>query len=114
MDIFAAFQNDPDLAPPQYDPAMMINDRLTAAVTGGRSERLAELVAGWDLSDERLADGPTGWEKTLEEVGVLVTLLACATGRSGKTPAIDFFLVSLISRFLPIARPARRSGSGTE
>ena len=72
---------------------MLINDRLLAATQDGRGAKLRDLAAGWDLSDEEIGDGPQGYTRKLEEIGVLVTLLACGTGRVGKPPRVDFFLV---------------------
>lgn len=94
FEVYATFANDTELVAPPYDPKMMINDRLAAGLTDGRAEKLVGMVDEWSLSDEVLSDGPLGYEKVLEDIGVLVTLLACATGREGKAPRIDFFMVS--------------------
>lgn len=99
LEVYADFANDTELVPPAYDPDMMINDRLIAGLTDGRAEKLVNLVSEWSLTDEELADGPLGWEKQLQEVGVLVTLLACATGRKGQSPRIDFFMVYPLTFF---------------
>lgn len=94
FEIFAELQQDKHLAAPPYNPNMLINDRLTAVFQGDNSDRLLALIDKWGLSDEELREGPGGWHRKLDEVGVLVTLLACATGRKGEKPRIDFFLVS--------------------
>jgi len=70
----------------------MIVDRLV--ISGKEShDALHALVKEWSLSDEELGDGIGGWEKKVEEVAILVTLLACGSGRKGKAPRVDFFLV---------------------
>jgi len=71
---------------------MMINDRLVATGENGH-DALHALAKEWSLSDEELKDGNGGWEQKVEEVGVLATLLACGSGRKGKAPRVDFFLV---------------------
>ena len=95
LEVYASFLADDDLAPPPYDPDMMINDRLTSAVEGDRGDKLVRLAQKWSLTDQELGDGPAGWERKLEEMGVLVTLVACASQRKGHGPKIDFFLVCL-------------------
>ena len=76
---------------------MSINDRLKAAQKNGRAEKLLELAGEWSLSDGELGDGEGGWERKVEELAVLVTLMACATGRQGHPPKVDFFLVRIRS-----------------
>jgi hypothetical protein len=78
--------------PVPYDKDMMIVDRLV--ISGKEShDALHSLAKEWSLSDEELGDGVGGWEKKVEEVAILVTLLACGSGRKGKAPRVDFFLV---------------------
>lgn len=93
LEVYAEFLSDTDISPPPYDPDMMINDRLESAVHGDHGDKLVALVQKWSLTDQELADGPGGWERKLEELGVLVTLLACASQRDGHAPKVDFFLV---------------------
>ena len=93
LEIYDKFQNEQELSPVEYNPDMSINERLTTAVEGHHGEKILELIAEWDLSDDALKE-PSAWEEKLKEIGVLVTLLACATGRQGHSPRIDFFLVS--------------------
>lgn len=73
----------------------MINDRIVQAGQGERGEALHQLAKQWSLSDEELKDGSGGWERKVEELDVLASLLACGTGRNGQKPRVDFFLVSL-------------------
>ncbi|WVR07242.1 hypothetical protein IAU60_004283 [Kwoniella sp. DSM 27419] len=95
------------LKPVPYDKDSLINDKLKLASTEGRAEALQALLEDWSLSDEELADGKDGWERKFEEVAILVTLLACATGRPGHPPRVDFFLMHALtsSIFLPSYLP---------
>jgi hypothetical protein len=75
-----------------YDKDMMIVDRLV--ISGREShDALHALSKEWSLSDEELRDGVGGWERKVEEIAILVTLLACGSGRKGRPPRVDFFLV---------------------
>jgi len=96
LEVYADFLADPTLSPPPYDPDMMINDRLKSAVRGDHADKLVTLVHKWDLSDTELFDGPGGWERKLEEIAVLVTLIACASQKDGHPPKVDFFLVRAV------------------
>jgi hypothetical protein len=93
LEIYGEFASNDRLAPPAYNPNHMINDRLKAATGEGRAKELVSLAQKWNLDDEAIGDGPNGFERRLEEVAVLVTLVACASGRSDKPAKIDFFLV---------------------
>jgi len=84
--------------PVPYDKDMMIVDRLV--ISGKEShDALHALVKEWSLSDEELGDSGGGWERKVEEVAILVTLLACGSGRKGQAPRVDFFLVSSHSNY---------------
>jgi len=96
LEVYAEFLADPTLSPPPYDPDMMINDRLNSAVQGNHAGNLVALVHKWSLSDDELFDGPGGWERKLEEIAVLVTLIACASQKTGQSPKVDFFLVRAV------------------
>lgn len=99
LQIYAEVLESDKYKPVKYDKDMMIVDRLV--ISGKEShDALHTLAKEWSLSDEELRDGVGGWEKKIEEVAILVTLLACGSGRSGHKPRIDFFLVSPASRNL--------------
>jgi len=92
LQIYAEVLDQDEFKPVKYDKDMMIVDRLV--ISGKEShDALHALVKEWSLSDEELGDGIGGWEKKVEEVAILVTLLACGSGRKGKAPRVDFFLV---------------------
>ena len=93
LEIYGLFVSDPQLKPVDYISDTTTDNRLTAAQKEGRAEKLLELAGEWSLSDSELGDGEGGWERKVEELSVLVTLMACATGRQGHAPKVDFFLV---------------------
>lgn len=80
--------------PVRYDQDLNINQRIIKSGEGERGKTIMKLAKEWSLTDEEVADGPDGWVRKLEEVAVLVTLLACGSGRTGKNAKVDFFLVS--------------------
>lgn len=47
------------------------------------------------LTDIELGDDKEGCQRKVEELAVLASFLACATGRTGREPRVDFFLVRL-------------------
>lgn len=93
LEIYSDFCQNPKIKPVPYDPDMLINDRLKGCLKDGGAESLFALGEEWSLTDEEVSDGSDGWTRKLEEVAVLGTLLACATGRKGKDKKVDFFLV---------------------
>ena len=98
LEIYAEVLSSDKFNPVPYDKDMMIVDRLV--ISGKEShDALHALVKEWSLSDEELGDGIGGWERKVEEVAILVTLLACGSGRKGKAPRVDFFLVSSHSNY---------------
>jgi hypothetical protein len=94
LQIYAEVLKSEKLKPVPYDKDMMIMDRLVKTGEDDRDE-LHRLAKEWSLSDEELKDGVGGWERKVEEIAILVTLLACGSGRKGKAPRVDFFLVRL-------------------
>lgn len=96
LQIYAEVLGSATLRPVPFDKEMMIVDRLVKTGEEDRNE-LHRLAKEWSLSDEELRDGVGGWEMKVEEIAILVTLLACGSGRKGKAPRVDFFLVRLFS-----------------
>lgn len=90
IQLYLEFLNNPSLDPGPYDPDMMINDRLRAALTPEHVADIHDLVARWDLSD--MSDA--GWHDRFTELAWLTTLLTGGTSRPGYPMRIDFFLVS--------------------
>ncbi|WVQ67892.1 uncharacterized protein L199_006097 [Kwoniella botswanensis] len=107
LEIYSIVLHSPDLAPVPYDKNSSINDRLKYATEGGKAEKVRKLAEDWSLTDEELSDGKNGWKRKFEEVAILVTLLACGTGRKGKELKIDFFLMHTLtsSIFIPTYMP---------
>ena len=81
-------------APVAYDSDMLLNDRISGALKGEKGPTLRALAAEWSLTDDELGDGPAGWRVKFEELAILATMLCGATGRTGREPRVDFFLVS--------------------
>ncbi|OCF42806.1 hypothetical protein I317_03408 [Kwoniella heveanensis CBS 569] len=107
LEIYSIMLSSNKLTPAPYDKDSLINDKLKLATQDGKAEALRKLVDEWSLTDEELADGKDGWERKFEEVAILVTLLACATGREGRPPRVDFFLMHTLtsSIFIPTYLP---------
>ncbi|KAL7421508.1 hypothetical protein Q5752_003277 [Cryptotrichosporon argae] len=100
LHLYADVLADPIFAPGPYAPDSLIGDKLAAALQGGTAAALRHAVARWGVREDEAADG---FADRLQEVGWLVTLLACATTRPGYAPRIDFFLMHALtsSIFLP-------------
>ncbi|WVQ99214.1 hypothetical protein IAU59_006346 [Kwoniella sp. CBS 9459] len=115
LEIYSIMLSSVKFTPAPYDKDSTINDKLKLASRDGKAEALRKLVDEWSLTDEELADGRGGWERKFEEVAIFVTLIACATGREGHPPRVDFFLMHALtsSIFIPsylslISIPHRR------
>ncbi|OCF60373.1 hypothetical protein L486_00006 [Kwoniella mangroviensis CBS 10435] len=107
LEIYSILLHSPDLAPVPYDENSSINDRIKYATEGGKAENVRKLAEDWSLTDEELNDDKDGWKRKFEEVAILVTLLACGTGRKVKELKIDFFLMHTLtsSIFVPTYMP---------
>ncbi|EIW70851.1 hypothetical protein TREMEDRAFT_28974 [Tremella mesenterica DSM 1558] len=103
LDLYGEMCASSVITPVPYDPDMLFNDRVGGALSGGHAIALRELVDQWSLTDEELSDETVGWREKVEELAVWATLLAGATGRTGKEPRVDFFLMHALtsSIFLP-------------
>ena len=80
-----------------YDPDVFINTRMKNAVAKGRGEELVKLCALYHISDD-ITDAEVA-QKTEECIWV-ATLLFAATGRKGRKPRLDFFLMHLLTSSL--------------
>lgn len=111
LQIYADVLASDTLKPVPFDKNMMINDRTIKAGEGSKGEALHVLSKQWSLGDEELEDGAGGWERKVEELNILATLLACGSGRKGKAPRVDFFLVSpdriMQASYRPLSSPYR-------
>nr|XP_018263303.1 uncharacterized protein I303_04797 [Kwoniella dejecticola CBS 10117]OBR85461.1 hypothetical protein I303_04797 [Kwoniella dejecticola CBS 10117] len=107
LEIYSILLHSDKLSPAPYDESQTINDRIKFASSGDKARLLRELAEEWSLTDAELSDDKDGWERKFEEVAILVTLLACGTGRKGKDLKIDFFLMHTLtsSIFIPSYMP---------
>ncbi|KZP16254.1 hypothetical protein FIBSPDRAFT_1047623 [Athelia psychrophila] len=82
-----------------YDNHIPFNQRIKDATSGGRVEAIHELVAQWFSADE----GISQLEHKHEELIWLATLLFAGSGRPGRKPRFDFFLMHILtsSLFIP-------------
>jgi len=98
------------LHPPMpYDPDMFVYARIKNAVADGRGEELKRLCALYHISDN-ITDEEIA-QKTEECIWV-ATLLTAATGKKGRKPRFDFFLVHLLTSSLflrPICAVLRKA-----
>lgn len=91
LEIYTSLCESPAADPGPYDPDALINARMRTALQGGRAEELQRLAGMWRL-DETMDEAE--WQDKIGEMGVLATLLACATDPPGAGVKVDFFLVS--------------------
>jgi hypothetical protein len=98
------------LHPPMpYDPDAFVNARMKKAVADGRGEELVKLCALYHISDS-ITDAEVA-QKTEEYIWV-ATLLFAATGKKGRKPRLDFFLMHLLTSSLflrPMCAVLRKS-----
>ncbi|KIM42122.1 hypothetical protein M413DRAFT_409215 [Hebeloma cylindrosporum] len=86
------------LHPPMpYDPDAFVNARMKKAIADGRGEELVKLCGLYHISDN-ITDAELA-QKT-EECICLATLLFGATGKKGRKPRLDFFLMHLLTSSL--------------
>ncbi|KZP16280.1 hypothetical protein FIBSPDRAFT_63876, partial [Athelia psychrophila] len=82
-----------------YDNDALLGKRIKDAASGGRVEAIRELVAQWFSADEGVAQ----LEHKHEELVWVATLLLAGSGRPGRQPRLDFFLMHILnsSLFIP-------------
>ncbi|WWC89561.1 uncharacterized protein L201_004485 [Kwoniella dendrophila CBS 6074] len=108
LEIYSILSKSEKLVPAPYDPDSSINERIKFASEGSKAQELRDLVEEWSLTDSELDNNEKeGWKRKYEELAILVTLLACATGRKGKGLKVDFFLMHTLtsSIFIPSYMP---------
>ena len=87
-----------------YDPDAFISKRFKDACSDGCPEEIRRLAALWQIDD---TSDPvytqTALDEKVEELIWTVTLLLIGSGRRGRKPRLDFFLMHLLnaSLFLP-------------
>ncbi|KAJ7582970.1 hypothetical protein C8J56DRAFT_1099801 [Mycena floridula] len=95
LEILHKFDATPAVMP--YDPDALISARVKSALSGGRTEEIVRLCSLWDI-DESLGDAELN--SRVEECIFASTLLLFATGKEGKAPRLDFFLMHLVTSAL--------------
>ena len=93
---------DSDILKPimPYDNDALLSARIRDAVSEGRAEEITRICSQFSI-DTSFDDQE--YDTKVEEIIWTATLLLCATGRSGRQPRLDFFLMHLVtsSLFLP-------------
>ncbi|KAF9566491.1 hypothetical protein CPC08DRAFT_703825 [Agrocybe pediades] len=80
-----------------YDPNAFINARTKAVLDNGGHEELERLCARYPLPND-VTDAAIS--QTTEEIIWLATLLTFATGKKGRKPRLDFFLMHALTSSL--------------
>jgi len=83
-----------------YDPDALLSARIRGAVSEGRADEIKRICSQFNIDT---SSGDQEFDSKVEEIIWTVTLLLCATGRPGREPRLDFFLMHLVtsSLFLP-------------
>ncbi|KAI0822325.1 hypothetical protein BC628DRAFT_1327511 [Trametes gibbosa] len=83
-----------------YDPDALLSARLRAACADGRPEEIRRLSALWQIDTAR---GQAELDDKTEELFWTTTLLLVGSGRRGRKPRLDFFLMHMLnaSLFVP-------------
>jgi len=83
-----------------YDPNALVNARIRSALEDGRPEEIRRICSQFYI-DETAGDAEMNAK--VEELMWTSTLLLVATGKEGRKPRLDFFLMHLVtsSLFLP-------------
>ena len=82
-----------------YDPDALLSKRMRDALTNGRPEEIRRLSSLFSVNATDSAEV----QKRIEEVIWTATLLTFATGKHGREPRLDFFLMHVLTSclFLP-------------
>jgi hypothetical protein len=90
------------LKPPMpYDPNALISARMKNAIANGGTEEIERICAKYNISDTTT---DTDIAQKTEEIIWVATLLTFATGKKGRKPRLDFFLMHLLTSSL-LLRP---------
>lgn len=101
LEIFRQVYDSPILKPVMpYDPDALLSKRREDALKDGRPEEIARLASHWVVDTTK---GQAGLDEKVEELLWVTTLLLVATGKKGRKPRLDFFLMHLlnVSIFVP-------------
>ncbi|KAJ3736201.1 hypothetical protein DFJ43DRAFT_1036523 [Lentinula guzmanii] len=98
LEILELLYKSPTLQPPlPYDPNALFNARLKATVKDGKADEIRELCSKFHV-DESL--GNAEMMSKIEELIWTSVLLMFATGKPGRKPRLDFFLMHLVTSSL--------------
>ena len=101
LEILREMYDSPVLHPVMpYDPNALLSKRSRDALKDGRSDELNRLIKLWHIDVSR---GQAELDEKVEEIIWLSTLLLAGTGRPGRKPRLDFFLMHMVtgSLFIP-------------
>ncbi|CED82261.1 Domain of unknown function DUF4243 [Phaffia rhodozyma] len=109
LEAYKRLVDDENVVQGDYDPDKMISTRMTDVIKNGNAPLIRKLVSQWtasqpDLSSKKKGNASEAWvERKMDEVMVFAAFIACATGKLGEEPKIDFFLMHILtsSLFLP-------------
>ncbi|KAL0950038.1 hypothetical protein HGRIS_010046 [Hohenbuehelia grisea] len=73
-----------------YDPDALVNQRLKSALQDGRGPEIKRICSQYTLADE----SP---ESAASDIIWAAVILLCSTGRHGRAPRLDFFLMHLVT-----------------
>ncbi|KIJ21192.1 hypothetical protein PAXINDRAFT_165928 [Paxillus involutus ATCC 200175] len=79
-----------------YDPNALLSARREALMKDGRPEEMRRLCATW-WSGKSPEEEATGLEEKIEELFWATTLLLSGSGKRGRKPRLDFFLMHALN-----------------
>ena len=97
LELFRRVYGAPSLKPVVYDPDTLMSTRLKQALSSGRKEELERLCALYNIP-ENITEA--NLEDKIEEILFVATLLFSGTGRKGRKPRLDFFLMHILTSSL--------------
>lgn len=96
-----------------YDPNALINVRQKDALKDGREEEIKRICSQYCIDESR---GEKEFEEKIEELIWVSTLLLFGTGKEGRKPRLDFFLMHIVTSsfffnayFRILTNPAHRA-----
>lgn len=98
LEILRQVYDSPILKPPMpYDANALLSARIKSTLTDERLEEIQRICSQFCVDDSL---GELEFDKKLEECIWVSTLLLFATGREGRRPRLDFFLMHLVTSSL--------------
>lgn len=94
LELLRRIYDSPILKPIPYDPNMLLYDRIRIVLDNGGAEELQRLCALYHIPDN-ITD--TELEKKIKECIFVATLIMSGTGRRGRKPRLDFYLMHLVT-----------------